>query len=50
MIAQGALEMSNVDLGDAMVDMMAAQRGFQMASQAVKTQDQMLSIANGIKQ
>ncbi len=50
MITQGALEMSNVDLGDAMVDMMAAQRGFQMASQAVRTQDQMLSIANGIKQ
>ncbi|HWI07142.1 MAG TPA: flagellar hook-basal body protein [Solirubrobacteraceae bacterium] len=49
-IAQGALEMSNVDLGDAMVDLMAAQRGFQMASQAVRTQDQMLSIANGIKQ
>ena len=49
-IAQGALEMSNVDLGDAMVDLMAAQRSFQMASQAVRTQDQMLSIANGIKQ
>jgi len=49
-IAQGALEMSNVDLGDAMVDLMAAQRGFQMASQAVRTQDQMLSIANQIKQ
>jgi len=49
-IAQGALEASNVDLGDAMVEMMAAQRGFQMASQAVRTQDQMLSIANGIKQ
>jgi flagellar basal-body rod protein FlgG len=49
-LAQGALEASNVDLGDAMVDMMTAQRGFQMASQAVKTQDQMLSIANGLKQ
>jgi flagellar basal-body rod protein FlgG len=49
-LAQGALEASNVDLGDAMVDMMAAQRGFQMASKAVQTQDQMLSIANGIKQ
>lgn len=49
-VAQGALEMSNVDLGDAMVDLMAAQRGFQMASQAVRTQDQMLSIANGVKQ
>lgn len=49
-LSQGYLEMANVDLGDAMVDMMAAQRGFQMASQAVRTQDQMLSIANGLKQ
>jgi flagellar basal-body rod protein FlgG len=48
-LAQGALEASNVDLGDAMVEMMAAQRGFQMASQAVRSQDEMLSIANGIK-
>jgi flagellar basal body rod protein FlgG len=29
--------------------MIAAQRGFQMASQAVRSQDEMLSIANGIK-
>lgn len=49
-VAQGELEASNVDLGDAMVEMMTAQRSFQMASQAVRTQDQMLSIANGIKQ
>jgi flagellar basal-body rod protein FlgG len=49
-LAQGVLEASNVDLGDAMVDLMAAQRSFQMASQAVKTQDQMMSIANGLKQ
>ena len=49
-LAQGVLEASNVDLGDAMVEMMAAQRGFQMASQAVRSQDEMLSIANGIKQ
>jgi flagellar basal-body rod protein FlgG len=49
-LSQGFLEASNVDLGDAMVDLMAAQRSFQMASQAVHTQDQMLSIANGLKQ
>jgi flagellar basal-body rod protein FlgG len=47
---QGSLEASNVDVSDAMVDLMDAQRSFQMASQAVKTQDQMLSIANGLKQ
>ena len=49
-LVQGALEASNVDVADAMVDLMDAQRSFQMASQAVKTQDQMLSIANGLKQ
>ena len=49
-LVQGALESSNVDVADAMVDLMDAQRSFQMASQAVKTQDQMLSIANGLKQ
>lgn len=48
-LVQGALESSNVDIGDAMVDLIDAQRSFQMASQAVKTQDQMLSIANGLK-
>jgi len=48
-VTQGALEASNVDIADAMVDLMDAQRSFQMASQAVKTQDQMLSIANGLK-
>jgi flagellar basal-body rod protein FlgG len=48
-LVQGALEASNVDISDAMVDLMDAQRSFQMASQAVHTQDQMLSIANGLK-
>jgi flagellar basal-body rod protein FlgG len=49
-LVQGALEASNVDIADAMVDLMDAQRSFQMASQAIHTQDQMLSIANGLKQ
>ena len=48
-LTQGSLEASNVDIADAMVDLMDAQRSFQMASQAVKTQDQMLQIANGLK-
>ena len=48
-LAQGVLEASNVDIADAMVDLMDAQRSFQMASQAVRTQDQMLQIANGLK-
>jgi flagellar basal-body rod protein FlgG len=47
--AAGALEGSNVELADAMVDMMDAQRAFQLASKAIEQQDQMMGIANGIK-
>jgi flagellar basal-body rod protein FlgG len=49
-LVQGTLESSNVDLGDALVDMMDAQRSFAMASRAVQTQDQLLQIANGLRQ
>ncbi len=48
-VTQGALEGSNVELSDAMVDMMDAQRGFQLASKAIQYQDQLMEIANGIK-
>jgi len=48
-LKQGALEGSNVDIGDAMVDMIDAQRSFQMASKAIQMQDQMLEIANQVK-
>jgi flagellar basal-body rod protein FlgG len=48
-IQQGVLESSNVDLGTAMVDMIDAQRAFQLASRALKLQDQLREIANGIK-
>ena len=48
-ITQGVLESSNVDLADAMVDMMDAQRSYSMASKAIHMQDQMMEIANGIK-
>ncbi|MFL5841455.1 MAG: flagellar basal body rod C-terminal domain-containing protein [Thermoleophilaceae bacterium] len=44
------LESSNVDLADAMVDMMDAQRSYSMASKAIHMQDQMMEIANGVKQ
>jgi len=48
-IRQGLLEASNVDVGDAMVDMIDAQRSFQLASKAIQMQDQMLEIANQVK-
>jgi flagellar basal-body rod protein FlgG len=49
-LQQGYLEASNVDMADAMVAMMDAQRGFQMASKAIQMQDEMAGIANGVKQ
>lgn len=48
-LLQGRLEASNVDMSDAMVDMMNAQRAFQLASRAIHMQDQMLEVANQVK-
>jgi flagellar basal-body rod protein FlgG len=48
-LQQGALEGSNVDINAVMSQMINAERGYQMAGQAVQYQDQMLQIANGIK-
>ena len=48
-LSQGALEMSNVDISDAMVAMIESQRAFQLTSKAIQTQDQMWEIANGVK-
>ncbi|MGZ4293042.1 MAG: flagellar hook-basal body protein [Solirubrobacteraceae bacterium] len=48
-LQQGALEASNVDVAQDMTTMINAQRSYQMASQAIQYQDQMLQIANQIK-
>jgi flagellar basal-body rod protein FlgG len=48
-VQQGFLEQSNVDLAEAITEMLDAQRGFQLASRAIHTQDQLLEIANGIR-
>ena len=48
-LQQGALESSNVDVSKDMAVMINAQRSYQMASQAIHYQDQMLQIANQIK-
>jgi flagellar basal-body rod protein FlgG len=47
-IQQGALETSNVDLAQTMADMIDAQRGYELASKAIQTQDQLLDDANNI--
>ena len=46
---QGALEQSNVDVADAMAEMIETQRSFELASRAIKVHDQLLEIANGVK-
>jgi len=48
-LRQGVLETSDVDMGDVMADMIIAQRGYELASKAINTQDEMAQIANGVK-
>jgi flagellar basal-body rod protein FlgG len=48
-LQQGALEGSNVDMGAEMAKMMTAQKNYEMGSQAIQYQAQMLQIANQIK-
>lgn len=48
-IRQGALEGSNVDMATEMASMMTTQRSYQLASSAIKSQDQMMSIANQLR-
>jgi flagellar basal-body rod protein FlgG len=48
-LSQGVLESSNVDTADEMVQMIDAQRGYQLASKAITTTDEMWQIANGIR-
>ena len=45
----GALEGSNVEMSDAMIEMIDAQRSYQLASKAIETADRMMEIANGVK-
>ncbi len=48
-IDQGALEMSNVKVVDEMVNMIVAQRAYEMNSKAIQTADDMAQIANNLK-
>jgi flagellar basal-body rod protein FlgG len=45
----GALEMSNVDMAEAMVDMIESQRAFELQSKAIHTADEMMQTANEVK-
>jgi len=48
-VAQGFLEMSNVDVVEEMVNMITGQRAYEIASKSIKAADEMMSIANNIK-
>ncbi|MDY7034705.1 MAG: flagellar basal-body rod protein FlgG [Thermodesulfobacteriota bacterium] len=48
-IAQGFIEMSNVDVVEEMVSMIMAQRAYEINSKAIQTADNMMQIANNIK-
>jgi flagellar basal-body rod protein FlgG len=48
-VKQGVLEGSNTDMAQAMVDMINAQRTYQLTSKAIETADQMMEIANQVK-
>ena len=48
-IAQGFLEMSNVNVAEEMVNMIVGQRAYEINSKAVTASDEMLQTANGLK-
>ena len=49
MIRQGMIEMSNVDMTEAMVDMLVLQRAYAASAQVIQTADQIASITNSLK-
>ena len=48
-LSQGALEASNTNMAQSMVDMIDAQRTYQLTSKAIQTADQMMQVANEVK-
>jgi len=48
-VRQGQLEQSNVDVASSMIDLLDAQRSYELASRAIKMQDQLLQTANDLR-
>ncbi len=48
-VAQGFLEMSNVDVVEEMVNMISGQRAYEISSKSIKAADEMMQMANNIK-
>jgi len=49
LVHQGYIEMSNVQVADEMVNMIVAQRAYEMNSKAIKATDEMLQQANNLR-
>ncbi len=48
-ISQGSLEMSNVEIVEEMVNMIIAQRAYEINSKAIQTSEEMSQVANNLK-
>lgn len=48
-VSQGYLEMSNVDVVEEMVNMIAGQRSYEISSKVIRSADDMMQMANNIK-
>lgn len=48
-IAQGFVEMSNVNIVEEMVNMILSQRAYEINSKAIQTSDEMLQVANNLR-
>lgn len=48
-ILQGAVEGSNVNIAEEMVNMIVAQRAYEINAKAIQTSDEMLAVANNLK-
>jgi flagellar basal-body rod protein FlgG len=48
-LTSGALEMSNVDVAEAMVEMIDSQRAYELQSKAIHTADEMMQTANEVR-
>jgi len=49
LLLQGHLEKSNVDVAQEMIDLIVAQRAFEVNTKAIKTADEMLAMTNNLK-
>jgi flagellar basal-body rod protein FlgG len=48
-LLQGSLETSNVNVAEEMVNMILAQRAYEMNAKAIQTSDQLMEVTNSIK-